>query len=93
MDTKPKTGQFVLIGQNRWGSGNTLKDAKARFQREGGRLSFGYVLLEFDSVTEFHGVDPMGRYHYKTLNVTNFEDHHAPVITEVGPKRKRTTSK
>lgn len=53
---------YVVMGQNYWGSGSDLDAAKARFRREGGRLTSGYLLLTFDDETEFLGVDTAGRY-------------------------------
>jgi hypothetical protein len=55
---------YVLIGQNHWGKGSDLAEAKANFRRQGAVLSRGYALLTFDDETEFKGVDEVGRYHY-----------------------------
>lgn len=68
---------YVLIGQNYWGRGSSLTQAKSNFRQQGGLLSNGYTLLIFDAETEFAGVDEVGRYHY---------DGNPPEITEFPPK-------
>lgn len=50
----------LLIGQNRWGVGQSKEEAKKNFQGQGGKLSRGYTLVEFDEATRFNGVDTMG---------------------------------
>lgn len=56
---------YVVMGNHYWGKGDTLDAAKARFRREGGRLSNGYLVIEFGEGSEFVGVDQLGRYHWK----------------------------
>ena len=59
----PKGGVFIM-GQNRWGYGDDLADAKARFRKEGGKLSGFWLAFKVDDDTEFHGVDGYGRVLY-----------------------------
>lgn len=54
----------VVGGGGYWGSGPDLAAAKARFRREGGRLSSGYTVLKFYEGTTFEGVDTMGRVYW-----------------------------
>jgi len=61
----PGKETFVVYGQNRWGKGDTLADAKKVFQQHGGQLSKEYAILTFDAHTTFEGVDQMGRYYFK----------------------------
>lgn len=56
---------YVLYGQNRWGRGATVAEAKKRFRNQGGVLSDGYVVLTFDAATKFGGFDEAGRFHYR----------------------------
>lgn len=57
----------VILGASKggyggvWGMGENLISAKARFRREGGRLTFGYTILRFGEGAEFVGVDGFGR--------------------------------
>ncbi len=60
-----KKGLTLIMGGNRWGAGADLAAAKKEWQRQGGVLSRGYTVLTFDADTEFHGVDQMGRLHYR----------------------------
>lgn len=68
---------YVLIGQNHWGKGTSLVEAKSNFRKQGAALSRGYTLLTFDDDTEFKGVDEVGRYHYVGIQ---------PEIKEFPPK-------
>lgn len=61
----PTTVTVVVIGANQWDAGPTVAEAKKRFTREGGRLGLGYAVLTFPPGTTFHGVDEVGRYHYR----------------------------
>ena len=58
-------GAIVIIGQNRWGADPKLVIAKAQFKAQGGKLTEGYLVLTFDTKTEFLGVDNFGRYSWK----------------------------
>lgn len=68
MDTTTETAveTIVVLGPNYWGKGTTLAEAKANLRKQGGRLSWGYLILTFPPETEFKGVDDFGRYHYST---------------------------
>jgi len=72
--------EFVVIGQNHWGRGKTVDEAKKNFkaQSRSVRLGNGYTLLEFSEETEFVGVDDFGRVHYKGPE---------PKATEFPPKK------
>lgn len=72
--TPARTGQFLIMGGNRWGAGDTVEVAKKNFRIQGGKLTGGYALITFDAQTEFHGVDQFGRYHFKG---------NSPTVTEV----------
>ena len=56
---------FLVAGNHYYGTGPDLTTAKANFRKYGGTLSDGYTIVEFDSETEFVGMDDLGRYHYK----------------------------
>ena len=71
---------ILIIGNHYWGKGETLEKAKAQFRREGGRLSLGYIILDFGDDLEFKGVDQMGRVYW------NGEGR--PTETEVAPRKK-----
>jgi hypothetical protein len=62
------TGVFLIMGQWRYGAGHTLEEAKKNFTSQGGGLTKGLTLIEFDDRTEYHGVDQMGRFEYKRLD-------------------------
>lgn len=76
--TGPK-GQTVVIGPWAWGSGDTLAEAKKKFQAQGARLSDGYTVLVFDADTMWLGINDMGTYFYKG---------NAPASTTKEPIRK-----
>jgi hypothetical protein len=59
------TGVTLIMGQFRYGAGLTLDEAKKNFTANGGGLTRGLTLIEFTDETEYHGVDQMGRFHYK----------------------------
>lgn len=71
--------EFVAIGMGYWGKGADLAEAKANFRKFGGRLSDGYMVLEFGPGSEFSGVSGMGYYHWHG---------EAPTVTEVPARRK-----
>ena len=48
----------------RYGTGEDVQKAKARFRREGGELRRGYTIVRFYEGTEYKGVDQMGYVHY-----------------------------
>jgi hypothetical protein len=75
-----RTGQTLVVGNRRWGAGDTLADAKRQWRRHGGRLADGYTVYVFDSETKFYGVDLWGRYSFTG---------NEPTVTEV-EARKRT---
>jgi hypothetical protein len=79
-DLDGATGVFLIMGQFRYGAGKTLEQAKKNFTAQGGSLTKGLTLIEFSGDTEYHGVDKMGRFHYKN-NGTG--DAHK--MTEVQP--------
>ncbi len=88
------TGVFLIMGQWRYGAGKTLEQAKKNFTAQGGALTKGLTLIEFDDRTEYHGVDQMGRFEYKRLDEI---DPDAPAvfryeggrrITEVPPGKR-----
>lgn len=64
-DSPGPTGRVLVMGQYYWGVGSTLAGAKHKFKQEGGFLSKGYIVYEFDDETEFLGVDGMGRFNYR----------------------------
>ncbi len=55
---------ILVIGQNRWGHGDTLAQAKKAFRAQGARLSDGYTVVEFADGQAFQGVDQLGRVHW-----------------------------
>lgn len=57
--------KYVVIGQNCWGADNDLSKAKRKFKAQGGRLTRGYTILEFDAQSEFTGIDGMGYVLYR----------------------------
>jgi hypothetical protein len=63
-ETQHETGLIIVIGNFYWGAGRDLATAKRNFRKEGGRLGRGYMIITFNDVTEFHGVDQMGRVHW-----------------------------
>jgi hypothetical protein len=73
------TGRTIVIGYGYWGSGTDLKAAKAEFTRQGGRLSDGYNILQFDPDTSFEGVDQMGSVYWLG---------NEPTETKVAPRVK-----
>jgi hypothetical protein len=77
--TEAKTGQTLVVGNLRWGAGDTLADAKRQWQRQGGRLADGYTVYVFDAETKFHGVDQWGRYSYTG---------NEPTVTEMKARRR-----
>src|SRR5688572_10537440 len=96
--TTGKRGQTLVMGAWCWGAGDTLQEAKQKFQAQRGRLSDGYLILVFDASTEFLGVDEIGRYHYRGETPTrtlipprrqkaSMRPHHdaAPHTTRTGP--------
>jgi len=70
---------FVIVGQNRWGQGTSLGEAKKEFRRQGATLSGGYTIFTFDADTSFEGVDVFGRVHYILGN--------PPEVKDVEPKK------
>lgn len=81
-------GVIVVIGWHYWGKGKDLATAKKNWRAQGGRLSDGYTILEFDEVTEFKGVDDFSRYHWGTTDGSDPHDH-APKETDVAPRGKK----
>lgn len=77
------TGVFLIMGQWRYGAGLTLEEAKKNFTAQGGGLTKGLTLIEFDEHTEYHGVDQMGRFHFK-----NNGDGEGRKLTEVPPGKR-----
>lgn len=71
-------GTVVVIGQWRWGKGESLGEAKRNFQKQGAKLSAGYTVLTFDQETSFEGVDQMGRVHWRG---------NEPKVEEVSPRK------
>ena len=60
-------GVTVVIGASHsyggsWGSGADLDAAKRSFRSNGGALSKGYAVVEFDPETLFLGINGMGSY-------------------------------
>lgn len=74
------TVNYLVIGQQRYGYGETLLEAKANFKRLGGRLSEGYDL--FDFVTPgavFHHVDGFdGTVYFDNEKPEPLHTYHAP---------------
>jgi hypothetical protein len=68
----------LVIGQNRWGHGESLSEAKKFFQEQGGKLSLGYVIAEFGEGSEFGGVNFVGDVYWKG---------HEPVVREVKARK------
>ncbi len=97
--THGATGVFLIMGQWRWGAGLTLPEAKKNFTREGGALTKGLTLIEFDDRTEFHGVDQMGRFEYKRLDELDptapakFRYEDGRRLTEVRPGQRIPTKR
>lgn len=57
MTDQQPAGQYVVVGVNYWGRGDSQDEAKTQFQTAGGQLSKGYVVLYFDQTTShFDGV-------------------------------------
>lgn len=83
----PTAETFVVIGQQYWGKGATVPEAKKNFREQGGRLTGGYVLLTFDAETEFIGVDAVGYLHYKRRD-DKTELPNPPKQKEVKPRRQ-----
>ena len=84
--TNPENvGVVVVIGQNYWGKGKTVQEAKAAWKKVSynRRLKDGYTVVEFDAETEFTGVDGMGRVHWRSLDG---EPPNQPTVTEHPPK-------
>lgn len=78
----------TTIGYGAWGKGRTEAEAK-RNARQTGRADFakrGYTVLTFDSVTEFMGVDQMGRVSWRAIDGTKAKDHE-PAVREVAPTK------
>lgn len=63
----------LVIGNNYWGHGQTLVEAKKNFRRFGGQLSLGYTVVEFDADQEFDGVDQMGYVHWRNADGSDRE--------------------
>lgn len=63
----------VIIGQNYWGKGSTLAEAKKAWQRWGRKLSDGYTVLTFGDGSRFVGVDQMGRVFWEGEEPTERE--------------------
>lgn len=80
----------TTIGYGAWGKGRTITEAK-RAARQDGHADFakrGYTVLTFDPVTEFMGVDQMGRVSWRTVDGTPAEEHE-PEAREVAPKGRK----
>lgn len=77
------TGATLIMGQWRYGAGLTLDEAKKNFKAQGGKLTEGLTLIEFTAETEYHGVDQMGRFHYK-----NTGEGEPYKMTEVEPGKR-----
>lgn len=76
---------YLIIGQNYWGHGAELATAKSNFKKQRGKLTAGYVLLEFPPGIEFAGVDQIGRVHWK---ISEGHEDTRPIETVVNPRRK-----
>lgn len=61
----PEKGLTVVIGYQYWGAAKDLVTAKRRFRQQGGLLTRGYMIITLNDTTEFHGVDQMGRVHWR----------------------------
>jgi len=75
---------FLVMGQNRWGRGSSVSEAKHNFRQQGARLGYGYVLVEFPPPLEFTGVDQMGYYHW-----THHGSATQPIVTEFEPRKQK----
>lgn len=82
-EREPLFGKTVIIGSGKiygaWGYGDDLAEAKSAFRKNGGILSHGYLVLEFDEGTDFFGIDNMGRYSWSS-------EGQPPKQTVVEPK-------
>jgi hypothetical protein len=78
-------GCTLIMGGHTWGKGVNLIAAKAAFRSYGGRLHDGYLVLKFDDVTEFMGVDQMGRVSWRSIDGSPAQDHR-PTEREVPAK-------
>lgn len=87
------TQSVLVIGQNRWGHGSDLSEAKRIFRKQGGKLANGYTIVEFSDGLKFNGVDQMGRVHWKDEKWTEGATVRDPNITEVQPKKSYSTSR
>lgn len=76
VEREPKFGWTLVLGQGCYGAGVDLDTAKRNFRGAGGRLSFGYVVVEFDDETDYLGFGDMG---YRFLG-------NAPKQAEVAPR-------
>lgn len=78
----------LVIGNNFWGHGADLAQAKKTFTNHGGRLSLGYTIVEFSDGLKFNGVDQMGGVHWTDEKWTEGETPRDPKMTEVKPRGK-----
>lgn len=78
----------LVIGQNHWGHGADLKQAKRIFTNEGGKLSNGYAIVEFTDGLKFDGVNQLGQVFWKDEKWTEGTEVREPKITQVKPRGK-----
>lgn len=58
MGARAQSEEFtVIVGMGVWAKGDSLKQAKARFYRQGGRFSQGYTVHTFPPGSYFQGVE------------------------------------
>lgn len=78
---------FVVIGQNYWGKGDSLDEAKAAWKRQSGgsrKLTGGYTVIEFDDGQEFTGVDMFGNV---TWTNADGSQRDPASVRDVGPHK------
>lgn len=61
----PSGDTYVVMGQNYWGRGKDVAEAKKNFRAQGGVLGKGYGVFYFPNTSTFEGVDQMGRLHWR----------------------------
>lgn len=81
----------LVIGNHYWGHGEDLKEAKRNFQREGGKLSLGYNIVEFADGVKFDGVNQLGQVFWKDEKwcEDGVRELREPKVTEVKPRGTR----
>jgi hypothetical protein len=76
---------WLLIGYGVWGHGETLDEAKANLKLQGGRLTDGYMQVEFPVGLSFRSVTGMGGYRYEAIGL---DSNDVEPVETIVPGRK-----